>query len=98
MGVKLLNAILTSQLSIQLFYLSASHQIDVSYPLIVIRATQALFNNLTMKYTPKIRGRDVQLMLSERVLARWRRLVAFMKAMNLLYWVAIKAASKVNTF
>jgi len=27
------------------------------------------------------------LAISERVLARWRRLVAFMKAMNLLHWV-----------
>jgi hypothetical protein len=26
------------------------------------------------------------LMLSERVLARWWRLVAFMKAMNLIHW------------
>ncbi len=37
----------------------------------VIKATRAQFNNLTMKYTPIIRGRCVQLILSERVLARW---------------------------
>jgi hypothetical protein len=48
-------------------------------------------------------------MLSERVLARWRRLVAFMKATNLLYQVmcgvyyrrialTIKMVSKVGTF
>ena len=35
----------------------------MSYPYF-IRATRALFNNLTMKYTPKIRGRRVRLMLS----------------------------------
>ena len=48
-------------------------------------------------------------MLSERVLARWRHLVAFMKAMNLLHWamclvscrhiaMAVETASKVGTF
>ena len=48
-------------------------------------------------------------MLSEQVLARWWRLVAFMKAMNLLHQamhlvlhhliaMAIKMASKVGTF
>ena len=48
-------------------------------------------------------------MLSERVLTRWWRLVAFVKATNLLHWVmcsvlyqrimmAIKTASKVGTF
>ena len=48
-------------------------------------------------------------MLSERVLTRWWRLVAFVKAMNLLHWVmrsvlyrhimmATKTASKVGTF
>jgi hypothetical protein len=49
-------------------------------------------------------------MLSEQVLARWRRLGAFMKAMNLLHWamrlvlwyrriaMAIETASKVGTF
>ena len=48
-------------------------------------------------------------MLLEQVLARWRRLVAFMKAMNLLHQAmcavlyrhiatAIKMASKVGTF
>ena len=39
-----------------------------------------------MKYTPTIRGRCVQLMLLEQVLTQWRRLVAFMKAMDLLHW------------
>jgi len=48
-------------------------------------------------------------MLSEQVLAQWRHLVAFMKAMNLLHWVmrtvlyrhtamTIKMVSKVDTF
>jgi len=36
-----------------------------------------------MKYTPKIRGVRVRLVISERVLAQWWRLVAFMKATNL---------------
>ena len=38
-----------------------------------------------MKYTSKFRGRRVRLMLSEQLLAQWRRLVAFMKAMDLLH-------------
>ena len=52
---------------------------------ILLGQLELFFNNLTMKYTPKIRGRRVRLMLSKRVLAQWRRLVAFMKATNLLY-------------
>jgi hypothetical protein len=36
-----------------------------------------------MKYTPKIRCRHVRLVISEQVLARWWRLVAFMKVRNL---------------
>jgi hypothetical protein len=47
--------------------------------------------------------------ISERVLARWRRLVAFMKSMNHLHWVmraleyrritvAIETAIKVGTY
>ena len=38
-----------------------------------------------MKYTPKIRVRHVQLMILKRVLAQWRRLVAFRKALDLLH-------------
>ena len=46
-------------------------------PLLLLGQLKPFFNNLTMKYTPKIRGRHVQLMISELVLARLRRLVAF---------------------
>jgi hypothetical protein len=46
---------------------------------------EPFLNNLTMKYTPNIRGRCVQWMLLERVLAQWQCLVAFRKALDLLY-------------
>ena len=41
---------------------------------------EPFFTDLTMKCTPKIRE-----MLSEQVLARWRRLVAFRKALDLVH-------------
>jgi hypothetical protein len=47
----------------------------------------AFFDDLTMKYTTKIGGRHVKLILAERVLARWQHLVTFMKVMNLIHWV-----------
>jgi len=62
-----------------------------------------------MKYTPNIRGRHVRLMLLEKVLAQWQRLVVFRKAMNLLHRAmhgvsyrctatALETARKVGTF
>ena len=69
----------------------------------------AFFDDLTMKYTQKNGSRHVQLMLSERVFDQWQRLVASMKAMNLLHRamlavsyrciaMANKMASKVGVF
>ena len=81
-GVKLL----TPQLSVQSFDLGASHHIDVSYPYCYyLGQLEPFFNNLTTKY-PKIRGRHVRLMILERVLAQWQRLVAFRKDLDLLHW------------
>jgi hypothetical protein len=62
-----------------------------------------------MKKLKKKRGRLDQLQLSATILARWRRLVASNKALNLLYWAmhavlyrrtaaAIKMAGLLGTF
>jgi hypothetical protein len=69
---------------------------------------EPFFDDLTMKYTKQNGGRHVRFMLSEQVLTRWRRLVAFKKVRNLLRWAmcrvsyhctatAIKMVSKVDT-
>ena len=100
------------RLSIQLFYSCCSHQFDMSYPYCYSGPKcqlEPFFDYLTMKCTKQNGARHVQFMLSERVLARWRHLVAFKKARNLLcrtmYTVlycrnttAIKMVSKVDTF
>ena len=76
---------------------------------IVIRATRALFQWFDDEIYPNIRGRHVRLMLLEKVLAQWQRLVAFRKAMNLLHQAmhvvsyrctatALETTSKVGTF
>ena len=70
---------------------------------------EPFFINLTMKYTPKIRGRHVRLMILEQELTQWWCLGAFRKALDLLHWamrvvwyrriaMAIKMASKVGVF
>ncbi len=43
------------------------------------------FEELTMKNNTNDRPQHVQLILSERVLAQWRHVVAFMKDMNFLH-------------
>jgi len=85
----------------------------MSYPYCYLGPTcqlEPFFDNLTMKYTKQNGGsRHVRFLLSEQVLTRWRCLVAFRKAMNLLHRVmctvlyrrtatTIKTASKVCTF
>ena len=62
-----------------------------------------------MKKLEKTQGRLDRLQLSTAILARWQRLVASNKALNLLYWamrtvlyrrttMAIKMASLLGTF
>jgi hypothetical protein len=88
------------QPSILLFYLSCSRQFDMSYPYCYSGPKcqlEPFFVDLKMKCTPKFRGKHVRLVLSERVLAWWRRLVAFRKATNHLHramCTAIEMASK----
>jgi hypothetical protein len=52
---------------------------------IFIRATRALFQRFDDEISLKKQHCDNRLTLSERVLVRWWRLVAFMKATNLLH-------------
>jgi hypothetical protein len=49
-----------------------SQQFDDEIPLLLLEQLEPFFSNLTMKYTPQIRGRHVRLMLSDQVLTRWR--------------------------
>jgi hypothetical protein len=79
----------TPQQSILTFYLGVLLiSLMCHTPIVILRQLKLFyFNDLMMKYTPKIRCRRVRLMLSEQVLARWQRLVAFRKAKNLLHWV-----------
>ena len=92
---------MTTNISIPLHSPSPSRQIDMSHPYVNI----ALSTHIAPSPTPRC---DDRLMLSERVLAQWRRLVALLKATNLLHRVmravlyrriatAIEMASKVGT-
>ena len=96
------------QQSILTYYVGASHQFDVS-PLLLLGQLELFSNNLMMKYTPEIGVGMSDWCLSERVLTRWWRLVAFMKAMDLIHRAmhevqyrhtatAIKMVSKVDTY
>jgi len=54
-------------------------------PLLLLGQLELFFNDLTMKYTPEIGVGMSDWCISEWVLAWWRRLLAFMKATNLLH-------------
>ena len=80
-----LNAILTTPTKYSDILCRCFSSVWCVTPLLLLGQLELFFNDLTMKYTPEIGVGMSNWFLSERVLPRWQRLVAYMKAMDLLH-------------